>query len=315
MAREELLSLIRRIRAELPRVRYVVLSGGEVTLLGRDLLDAISTATALGLGSRIVTNGHWARTDAAAERWVSDLSAAGLGELNLSTGDEHREWVPVERVARAALHAIRKQILTVVTVEAGRDARRSVEEFLSLPQVGEILADQGLADRLITVTSVWMPFHAGAGRRYDGDVTAPSGCDNIFTNLGVNPHGALISCCGLTVEHIPEMKVGRVNDPGTLQQAYAAQFDDLLKLWIWVDGTRAILDLAAARSGRRPRAGSSHHCAMCVELYREPWLRSAARELVARKADDLVFRSLLKASLTGRTERAGTMTAENRHRA
>jgi MoaA/NifB/PqqE/SkfB family radical SAM enzyme len=66
MTRADLLSIIQKVAADFPRVRHVVLTGGEVTLLRDDLIDAIRLLSSLGLGSRIVTNGHWGRTDESA---------------------------------------------------------------------------------------------------------------------------------------------------------------------------------------------------------------------------------------------------------
>jgi hypothetical protein len=306
MSRDELLSLIRRIRAELPRVRYVVLSGGEVTLLGKDLLDALTLLSELGLGTRIVTNGHWARTEESARKWVDNFVSAGLNELNLSTGDEHREWVPVESVARAALHATRSQLLTVVTLEGSADAKLRMEEFLALPQIGQILEDENLRRWLTPMTNVWMPFHSDSGIRGQSDAPRSAGCDNIFENFVVNPYGYLMSCCGLTMEYIPEMKVGELAAPDTLQHIYSAQFDDLLKLWIWLDGTQYIYELAAARSGRDIARISSHQCAICAQIYKNPNIRSIVRELVKERREEILFRSVVKAQLNGRIELSGS---------
>lgn len=308
MSRDELLGLIRRVRIELPGVRYVVLTGGEVTLLRKDLLDAISLLTELGLGSRIVTNGHWARTENDAARWIHDLVSAGLNELNLSTGDEHLEWVPIESVARAALYATRSQLLTIVTIEGSADARFRLDEFQELPQIREVLSDAKLRRWLVTITNVWMPFHSDSGIRPEGDMPESRGCDNIFENFVANPHGNLMSCCGLTMEYIPEMKVGHVAEPGTLQQVYSAQFEDLLKLWIWLDGTRAIYELAVRRSGQTVPLTSPHQCAICAQLYRDPRLRSSVHDLVIENANEIVFRSVVKARLNGRIGSPGRIT-------
>lgn len=308
MSRDELLRLIRRVRTELPSVRYVVLTGGEVTLLRKDLLDAISLLTELGLGSRIVTNGHWARTENDAARWIDDLVSAGLNELNLSTGDEHLEWVPVESVARAALHAARRQLLTIVTIEGSADARFRLEEFQRLPQIRELLSDKNIRKWFLAMTNVWMPFHAETGIRPEPHNPPSKGCDNIFENFVANPYGSLMSCCGLTMEYIPEMKVGRVDEPRTLQQVYSGQFEDLLKLWIWLDGTQAIFDLAVQRSGQSIPCTSPHHCAICAQLYRDPRLRSSVRDLVLENANEIVFRSMVKARLNGRIDVLGRQT-------
>ena len=300
MSRDELLTLISRVRAELPSVRYVVLTGGEITLLRKDLIDAISLLTELGLGSRIVTNGHWARTEKDAQHWIQQFVSAGLKELNLSTGDEHLEWVPVESVARAALFAARSRLLTIVSIEGKADAKFRLEEFQNLSQIQEVMSDTQLRQWLIVLTNVWMPFHADAGIRPQAEMVGSKGCDNIFDNFVVNPYGHLMSCCGLTMEYIPEMKVGHISSGATLHDTYKEQFNDLLKLWIWLDGTRFIYDLAVRRYGQTIPCTSPHHCAICAQLYQDPRLRDAVRELVSGNTEQILFRSLVKARLTGR---------------
>jgi Radical SAM superfamily len=310
MTRNELLSLIRRIRTELPRVKYVVLSGGEVTLLRKDLFDALSLLRELNLGSRIVTNGHWARTDDEAKKWVEGFTTAGLGELNLSTGDEHLEWVPVASVARAALHATQKGLLTLVTIEGSAGATFRLEQFQKLPAIRKILSDPSLSKYLIILTNVWMPFHSGTTIcGSENKIPEGRGCDNVFDNFAVNPHGFLMSCCGLTMEYIPEIKIGHLADRESLQHKYRGQFDDLLKLWIWLDGTQVIFDLASVRSGEAIEQISPHQCALCAQIYQDPRLRIPLRELLQENSNNIVFRSMVKARLTGRVGPLGPLAA------
>jgi MoaA/NifB/PqqE/SkfB family radical SAM enzyme len=59
----------------------VVFTGGEPTLARRPLLTALQRATDLGLITRVVTNGYWARTAKAADRTMAQLVGAGLREI------------------------------------------------------------------------------------------------------------------------------------------------------------------------------------------------------------------------------------------
>jgi hypothetical protein len=299
MTKEDLLLLIRRIARELPRVRYVVLSGGEVTLLRNDLLEAISLLTQLGLGSRIVSNGHWGRTDESARQWVKNLVAAGLCELNLSTGDEHLEWVPLDSVARAALHATRQKLLTLVVVEGKDNAQFRMEQLQQHPMVTEILNSDETRKWFILMTNIWMPFHEDTGISSSGSSVKYEGCDNIFENYVVNPYGNLMSCCGLTMEYIPDLKIGNIATD-QLRTTYTAQYGDLLKLWIWLDGTRAIFELARERSGLGLTLTSPHPCAICAQIYQGRDLRRTVSEMVLEKADEIVFRAAIKARMCGR---------------
>ena len=243
MSGQEILDLISRIPKEMPHVRFVVFSGGEVTLLREDLLAAICLLTKLRLGSRVVSNGHWGRTDQSAAWWIDRFLTAGLSELNLSTGDEHQDFVPFDSVARAASHAVRSGLLTMIVVEGKDTARFDMQELRTHPLMSEILSSEQLRQKLILLTNIWMPFHS------DTDITnekilkeqQSEGCDNIFDNFVVNPYGYLMSCCGLTMEYIPELKVGHINSDH-LQETYSSQYSNLLKLWIWLDGTKLIFD-------------------------------------------------------------------------
>ena len=91
--------------AEVPSIRQVVFTGGECFLLGPALDTLIRRCRDLGLGTRCVSNGYWAHSLPAAEARVAQLRAAGLEELNLSTGVFHARFVPWERVLWGAAAA------------------------------------------------------------------------------------------------------------------------------------------------------------------------------------------------------------------
>jgi MoaA/NifB/PqqE/SkfB family radical SAM enzyme len=292
MTREQLLTSIHNVKDSFPDTRYVVLTGGEVTLLKQDLIDAIALLTELGLGSRIVTNGHWGRTDESAERWVSQLVDAGLNELNLSTGDEHQEWVPFSSVARAAWHALQKGIITVVVVEGQDDAGFTIDKARENEHMRLIEANEENRRRFILMKNIWMPFHEEAKYTADREEMARyEGCDNIFKNFVINPYGQLVSCCGLTMEYIPELKVGNAyND--SLRDVYREQFDDLLKLWIWLDGTRYIFDKIADQHGLTVL--SPHPCAICAQLYKAKDVGPTLERLLRENEEDILFRAAIK---------------------
>jgi organic radical activating enzyme len=296
MPRAELFATIQKAHSEFPGLRYVVLTGGEVTLLRNDLLDAIRLLTSLGLGSRIVSNGHWGRTTESALNRVTSLRQAGLCELNLSTGEEHQAWVPFESVARAAYRAVEQGLTTVIVVEGQDNARFTLESVTGSPDIQRIYADRELRQRFVLMSNIWMPFHDGARCTTDRGGSVSEGCDNVFENFVVNPYGHLMSCCGLTMEHIPELKVGDAYRE-SLAAVYRRQFSDLLKMWIWLDGTRHIFDQLASRHGLR--LISSHPCSICAQLYRTDHIREALVELVRSHEGNIVFRAAIKASLRG----------------
>lgn len=297
MSRDDLLSIIQQVPTDFPRVRYVVLTGGEVTLLRDDLISAIRLLSSLGLGSRIVTNGHWGRTEESAIKWVRSFLAAGLCELNLSTGDEHQEWVPFASVATAAYQAVAHGVTTVLVIEGQDNARFSLDSATTNEHIQMIYGDVELKQRFILMSNIWMPFHEGGNGTSSLIEDKYEGCDNIFDNFVVNPHGHLMSCCGLTMEYIPELKVGNVHSD-SMRSIYRNQYDDLLKLWIWLDGTRHIFDQLAERHGLKLL--SPHPCSICAQLYKTEGIRSALSEMLQANEESIVFRAAIKAQLTGR---------------
>jgi hypothetical protein len=73
-----------------------------------------------------VTNAHWAHSLDAARDRLDKLIAAGLHEINYSTGDEHVRFVPLEHVAIACVAAAERAFRVHVMVElkaGGRSAR------------------------------------------------------------------------------------------------------------------------------------------------------------------------------------------------
>lgn len=300
MTRAEMLALIDRLPIDFPDLEFVVFSGGEVTLLREELIDAIARVTELNLGSRVVSNGHWGRSDRSAEWWVTQFRSAGLGELNLSTGDEHQQFVPFNSVARAAMHAVRAGLVTLISIEGSENARFQMDSFARQPLITEILQNPDLAKYFLLMTNVWMPFHSDTDITNDrqfGHSAKP--CDNIFDNVAINPHGFIMSCCGLTMEYIPEIKVGHI-DNDNMRRVYGEQYGDLLKLWIWIDGTQFIYDEVMTRLARRKSLLSPHMCSTCAQIYTDPVIRDMAMQLAGERAEQILLRATIKAQITGR---------------
>jgi MoaA/NifB/PqqE/SkfB family radical SAM enzyme len=62
-------------------LRLVVFAGGEPTLLGEDLLDAIAHVDSKGIATRIVSNASWATTEELARAMLIELREAGLDSM------------------------------------------------------------------------------------------------------------------------------------------------------------------------------------------------------------------------------------------
>jgi hypothetical protein len=81
-----------------PRLRLVVFSGGESFIYLDNVLRLCETAQALGMQTRIISNGYWARSPDAAARMLERLAASNVDQLVISFGRFHRAYIPPERV-------------------------------------------------------------------------------------------------------------------------------------------------------------------------------------------------------------------------
>lgn len=298
--------------AGVPTLRLVVFTGGECFLLGRHLDDLIARCRRLGLRTRCVSNGSWAVHPGAARARAADLRAAGLDELNLSTGPFHARHVPWQRVAWAAAAAAEAGLQgVVVNVEAFQGAGMDGATVAAHPALVEHVA----AGRVRVIQAPWIPagseWEAGPGPcalshpeqhlRFRDGGSGP--CDSSLRTLTVTPALDLVTCCGLNLEHIPQLHVASVRDR-TLAEALAQVPPDLLKIWIHVEGPERILAFVKDKDpGFALPLESAHICHTCQYLFTSP----RALAVLARHQQEVEGR-ILDRYLTvaaGRTLMAG----------
>lgn len=264
---------------DVPSIRMVVFTGGECFLLGRHLDQLVGRCRRLGLRTRCVTNGYWAAGPEAARRRTRDLRAAGLDELNFSTGPHHARFVPWERVAWGAAAAVEAGLAGVVVnleVFQGADldgatvaAHPALREPVSRGQVKVIQAPW------IPAGSEWRdgrapcaPAHPDPHLRFREGGAGP--CPSSLRSITVTPAQDLVTCCGLNLEHIPQLHVASVQDR-TLASALAGVPPDLLKIWIHLDGPEAVLAFVRTRDPGLPLPlESAHICHTCQHLHHSP---------------------------------------------
>lgn len=292
---------ISEARSEFPSLRLVVFSGGEAFLLKQDLYDAVAHATSLGLMTRIVSNGSWAKTPASASRAVAKLKSAGLTELNLSTGKDHQEWVPAESIINAAEAAVGAGISTLVTVELDEQDGACFRSLSADQRVKRLLATK----RLSLQSNSWMPFHEDAPARVNAiqrdDLR--QGCTQVFGNVVVTPHDNLSACCGLTLEHIPEMRLGR-NTGRNMGDLYRQQVGDFLKIWIHVDGPYTIAERVLGEEGSAAMKDVVHICQACVLMHKSERIREAIAERYQEFVPEVMTRFLIRREMEARELRS-----------
>lgn len=299
---DEIKDAIRQGARDFPRLQLICFSGGECYLLGDELIEAIRCAHEHNLMVRTVSNGFWAKSPKAAARIMRDAKEAGLTEMNISTGRDHAQYVPLSSVVNAAVAAVNEGIITLVTVEQDGPDTEINKEINSAPQ---LLALKKEHPRLFSIGSnTWMKFNEEHVPRTRG-VRLPagidSGCDQLFGNLVVTPYGKVSSCCGLTFEYIPEMKVGSLMEgENALAAAYTSQLNDFLKIWVHTDGPIEIIRKVAPHR-EQEFDNCEHICQACAKLYRDPELRQAVKTQYSKHVPDVLTRHRLRVDFVNRT--------------
>lgn len=274
LSRDELLNSIREAKSSFPALKLIVFSGGECFLLKQDLYDALSLSNELGLLTRCVTNGFWGKTVDSAQRTVQKLIESKITEINISTGTDHQKWVPFGSVENAVRALVDAGIRTLVTVEADSNQSDCVKLATDSELFKALLKEKPTLFRL--QQNIWMPFNSeyDTSRRGDENASIYKGCDQLYTNMVITPHSKLSSCCGLTFEYIPEMKLGDIS-VGNLHSLASSQLDDFLKIWVAVDGPATIISRLFPETAGNDLSSVNHICQACVLMYKKPEIREA----------------------------------------
>lgn len=278
-------------------------SGGECFLLGDDLFEGIKHASELGLMTRCVTNGYWATSKNVTRKKVEKLVEAGITEMNFSTGDEHLKYVPIERILLGATICAENNIRTVVSVEGHKDGIFHTNNINEHPLVKNFYEKFPEKKKyLYILQNVWMSIHKDYNINQDEamdrmnpkGVTTDRGCSNVITNIVVNPEEQLASCCGLTFENIPEMKIGSLKEY-SMKELYEKQLDDFMKMWIYIEGPEGIIEFAASKNKNINLPKNLYHiCESCAYMYQNKEIRKTIAEHYHEKIDEVLFKLTLK---------------------
>lgn len=295
LSKEKILHYIKEATSDFPSIKLAVFTGGECFLLGKDLEAAIGAAKSHGLVTRCVSNGYWATSNDTAHNILSEMKRAGLDELNLSTGDEHQQYVPVSNIVSGVVAACKLGIRTVLVIEGGSNSGFTLKSFIAINEISELLKSP-FSKYLKIMTNVWIDFSRETAEQAQQKAILNSpedpGCTNILESIIISPDERLLSCCGLTIKNIPEMDLGHIPTHG-LKKLYDEQTGDFLKLWLRVEGPQGIMNQLSPASGEKFR----HPCEACRALYSSENAGARLQEMYTAKVPDVVFKYKFKSLL------------------
>ena len=242
------------------------LTGGECMFLGKNIDRILSYAKDKGLQSDIMSNAFWATDYEKAYMILKRLKKAGLASIGLSTGKEHKLFVPVKNVRDAAVAAARIGLRTTIIVE-NIISHYNIQEQLLDPEVLELVR----GNKLEISDSSWMEFY---NKKPKPRVRKPSmplpgksdPCDGLFANININPYGDVYACCGIGVCRIPQMRLGNVRTE-PVKTLYERAFRDFLKIWLYTEGPGSILQFVKDKTGHKFCGDCSHKCDFCRTVF------------------------------------------------
>jgi organic radical activating enzyme len=293
---ERLLGYIDQAK-EMGTIRMICISGGEPFLLKEDLVEIIGRASHLGFLTRIVTNGFWATSEKSALRRLRPLVAAGLNEINFSTGDDHADFVSLQHVLNGLQVSTRLGLGVALMVEETSARKINLASIIQAAQRFDEDLAQALAERKISVVeSPWMEFgpddskltHSPCRLANASNVHFREPCKSIFTSIVVTPSEQLGICCGLPREDIADLNQGSLRE-----HSMSALFDsgchDFVKIWIFVEGPERILAWAATKDPSIDWENKyAHNCDACRAMYHDPCVAAVIASHYREKYEDVM---------------------------
>ena len=292
---EQMESALRQLFARYD-IKVVVFAGGEPTLLGNDLLRAISFCSLNGVVSRIVTNAYWAHSPEAAREKCRALRAAGLNEFNVSIDDYHDPYIAFDRVKNAYHAALEFDFSAVVIASCSGRETVLTPEFLEQEFGMKGVAMQrrfdvdGFSKRFereeagkLVVLSNGFVQRIGRGVDLIGEDECSSdvdmsdfppeaeafgGCPWAVRSAAVTARNHLVACCGFELQGNPILDFGDLGEHPVHELVERAD-NDLIANMIALLGPPRIMKLLKELCPDEvsfPRTRYHSYCETCQDL-------------------------------------------------
>ncbi len=291
MSLAKMKSVINESKKYFPSINSIVITGGECFLLGANLKRIIQYAHENNLFVCIVTNGYWAKNQNIAKEKLSKLVDAGLTEINFSTGDNHQKFVKFENIINGVLAAYEVGIRSIcISVESGHDKIFKSDKIYQHTLLSPLI-EEGV---LSIIDAAWMTFTKQTKEKLLGYkyLENKRPCKNILKDIVIDPYGQMLSCCGLTVEFNPFLKLGNI-EHNNIKEMYSKQYNDLYKIWLYVDGPEYIYE-RVMKERNLPILRFPHECAYCIEIINDDNNIPILQNLIKKELSNILFHFKLK---------------------
>jgi len=273
-------------------LKTAVFTGGECFTLKKDLEEIIYFSSKLGLTTRVVTNAYWANTPEKALRMLANLQKKGLNEINISTGYEHQKWVKHDNIINGILAAAKLGMTIAINVESHVNHPESFSKtIIEDNRISEIVSTQNI----IIKDSLWIDFTEKENTEINSysKQLNDSACKNLFNTISIDSKSDMYACCGLTCTRNRFLKLGNLKN-SSVERLFYAQFDDLLKLWLYTDGPGTIYSFICSKKQiENDSYKYPHLCTLCNKIFSD----ETNLKIVKENIKDILPNVLLKIDL------------------
>jgi len=287
----------------------VVLTGGEPTLMKQDNLlryfRFVKEKTSIKL-IRIVTNGLWAKSYERAYKLLKEWKEAGLDEINISCGEYHQEFVPIDNVVHAFNAGNDLKYLTVLLAgEFIKGKQSTITPYDFEKKMGRKVIQ---SIELSPFVNRYVGFdchpalNVGRGEEYIESESIPvkpyerikSNCDHMISSLAFQPDGKVDACCGVMVRDHPILSLGNWRQE-TIIQILAKIHDDLILNWIRYLGVKDMKSWIRQKdSSIVLKEEYNSICDICNELITNEKCLNLLYKYGIERKDEVVFQKVAK---------------------
>ena len=303
--------------AHIANIKQINFTGGEPFLFQDELADLLQLSRSLGFGTRVVTNGFWARTFDSGMRVLSRMKEAGLCELNFSADSFHLEFLPAATLRNALECARQLDYCRIVSFVTNSD-KEPLNDFCSLYGIQRCDVRQLIPSEIIPLLTnpetkrevkskilVYYGQLIGLGRAteypkdlrwFPVEVQPEGGCSEIVNKPVIYPDGDLQACCCAGGKVSP-FTVGNLHRE-SLKTLIGRMFNRSHYRFIQTEGPKALFKLVAAIRPDLPRDHQyTSVCEMCVRA--ADGLCSSELDEIANHGPLKKFFDVFVADLTG----------------
>lgn len=294
---DEMISIVNFVANEFQSLKIVIITGGEPMMLGEDVFEIIKHITSLNKFSRIITNAHWATTFEAAYNVIKRLKDCGLTEINYSTGDEHQCYVKYDNIVYAIMAGLENGLPIAVNVESNENKIFKSSIIYNDPRLSKYFNSASLYPKLTILDGSWLELNNEKDvieeiekETLDNNIKPYNPCSSMLGNICITPDMEYLSCCGFGALKNKYLNFGKVNTDNILKN-YNHQFDDLLKIWLYVDGPTKIAQFINKYSGYELiKYKGLHSCKICNTILSSNKCRQIIKENIHYEYSNIILK-------------------------